>query len=77
MLSMSNRFPWYLEEQDHFLMAALVPNQLAAWRNSVAYHKGLPTVEAKLADRKYLEQAFDVLKMAWANAMNQPAAMAA
>jgi hypothetical protein len=72
-----NNFPWFLDEADQFAMTVLCKNELAQWRASVSYHKGLLTNNEKLANRRNLEQCFDVLKMAWAQVSNESAAMAA
>ena len=71
------RFPWYVAPADESAMTALVATELAQWRASVAHHKGLPTVNAKLNYRRHLEQSFDMLKTAWAKVNEPMVAMAA
>jgi hypothetical protein len=71
-------FPPYLTEENRFAMTAMCATELAAWRKAVAFHRALPTINKKLANRKHLERSYDVLAKAWkmANEM-APAAMAA
>ena len=65
------RYPWYVRDEDKFLMTALVPSALATWRASVTYHKALRTINKKLNHRRHLEQSFDLLRTAWAKS-NEP-----
>lgn len=74
----SKWFPDYLGEEDEFAMLAACKKELNAWRATVADHKALPTIEAKLGHRRALERSYDVLKAAWVEVLeSEPLLMAA
>jgi hypothetical protein len=71
-VSNSTIFPWYCTTPaDQFEMAYWCEAELAAWREACETHKRLPTITAKLANRRTLETAFDSLKNHYMAAINQ------
>lgn len=64
-------FPFWTAPEDEFAMTMTCQSALGQWRAAVAHHKELVTVNEKLAYRKFLERAFEALKVAWAS-VNEP-----
>lgn len=68
-----NRFPRFIASwQQEQEMELLCADELTAWREAVAYHYALPTVDAKLHNRRRLSASFNRLKSAWETVASAP-----
>ena len=62
----TERWPHFASEPDvQVQLMRWCGDELAAWRDAVAAHAALPTMNARLAHRVALQEAFDALMLAY------------